>query len=365
MKLFKTPRSFKSSISYYRAGDPFLVAFWCLLLGANIIQSLSAQHLHDEEAEHDHDHGHAAEQMTHNDVHKDHEVEAKEEEHMHLHEEEEQLVHLEKDVLDEFGIKLGNVQNGVLHEIVTLPGELHFNGEAVAHVTPRFAGTVLSIEARLSDKVEQGQTLARMESSETLRPFELKAPFSGVVVDYDLTLGETVEAGRTLFTVADLSTVWADFQIYQKDMAQVHRGLEVEVAGSQDLPPQSGVIAYIAPTIDEHTRTGLARVFLGNKNQQWKPGQFVTGKVTVEEHPVDMILPRSAILSLNGKTIVFVEEEPDRFEPREIQLGHKDETHFEVLSGLEVGETVVIENAISLKAELGKASFGGHEGHVH
>lgn len=343
-----------------------MLAVTTLLFGAGGIQSLFAQHLHEDEQDHSdaHNHDHGVEQEVHTDVHAEH-SEEEEEKDMGHHDEEEKFVHLESHVLEEFGIKLAKVQKGVLYEIVTLPGELHFNGEAVAHVTPRFAGTILSIDARLSDKVVEGQTLAQMESSETLRPFEVKAPFSGVIVEYDLTLGETVEAGRALFTVADLSSVWADFQIYQKDMSMVKKGLQVEISGSHSLPGQSGTIAYIAPTIDEHTRTGLARVLLDNQNLQWKPGQFVSGKVTVEEHPVDLILPRSAILTLDGKTIVFVEEEPDRFEPREVQLGHKDETHFEVLSGLEPGDTVVVENGISLKAELGKSSFGGHEGHVH
>lgn len=279
-------------------------------------------------------------------------------------EHEEGAVSVAHDVLREFGISLGKAGSDTLHEEVILPGEIQFNREQLAYVTPRFAGTVTTIKARLADEVKKGQVLATLESTETLRPFDVKAPFAGTVVAYDITPGETVEAGIPLFTVADLSSVWADLRIYQRDLGKVRKGQRVIVVNGHNGPRFSGTISYISPTIDEHTRTGLARVIVDNVDGEWRPGQFVQGNVSIEEHKAAIIIPRGAVLPYEGKTVVFVQT-AEGFEPRPVELGHSDATSHEVVSGLEAGETYVTRNAISLKAEMKKGSFGGHAGHVH
>lgn len=296
---------------------------------------------HDDHSDHDNHSGHSG--------HDDH---------------EESVVSVSDAVLREFGITLAKANSGTLHEEVILPGEIQFNREQLAYVTPRYAGTVTGIEARLADRVEKGQVLATLESTDTLRPFEVRAPFSGTIVAYDITPGETVEAGISLFTVADLSSVWADLRIYQRDLNKVRRGQRVVIVNGHEGPSFTGTITYIAPTIDEHTRTGLARVVVDNQSGEWRPGQFVKGSVSIEEHQADIVIPRSAVLTHEGKTVVFVQTD-EGFEPRPVDLGHSDATAHEVVGGLEAGETYVTRNAISLKAEMNKGSFGGHAGHVH
>jgi len=209
--------------------------------------------------------------------------------------------------------------------------------------------------------------LAELESTDTLRPFSLKAPIDGVVVAYDLTPGQTVAAGQSLFTVADLSTVWADLRIYQRDIPIIREGQSVRISsGHDDHAKQergkhsfAGRITYIAPVIDEHTRTGLARVVVDNADGQWKPGQFIKGSVAVDEHQADLVVPHSAVIPYEGQQVVFIQTE-EGFEPRPVVLGHSDSAAHAVESGLEAGDTIVIRNPMSIKAELGKGSFGGH-----
>lgn len=354
-----------------------------IILAASVHAGASAQddHDHDHAAQDDHDHVENAEGGHEDEDHGDHdkegehaeaepaEAESGHEGHDHGAEtvpdehEDEGVVHVDPEVLKEFDIRIGQVGPGTLDETVTLPGEIKFNREQVAYATPRFQGTVQEIRARLADEVKKGDVLATLENPETLRPFEVKAPFDGTVVAYDITPGQTVQAGAPLFTVADLSTVWADLQIYQRNLAEIKEGLPVVVKGGHGSATYEGEIAYIAPTIDEHTRTGLARVVVQNEARQWKPGQFIRGVVSTEEHPVDVMLPRSAILTMEDETVVFVQTD-EGFEPRAVRLGHWDEDSFEVLEGLSGGETIVLRNPISLKAEMGKGAFGGH-GHAH
>jgi cobalt-zinc-cadmium efflux system membrane fusion protein len=273
-------------------------------------------------------------------------------------------VSISSSVLREFNIIVDIASSGTLREKVVLPGAILFNRERLALVTPRLDGTVKAIEARLADRVVSGQTLATLESTETLRPFQVKAPFDGVVVDYAVMPGATVEAGVPLFTVADLSSVWADLRIYQRDLGKIDRGLNVVIESGHAGPRFAGTIVYVAPTIDVHTRTGLARVIVDNEHGTWMPGQFVTGSVSIAEHEVDILVPRSAVLTHEGTTVVFVQTD-DGFEPRPVELGHNDAASHEVVNGLERGETYVARNAISIKAEMSKGSFGGHAGHVH
>lgn len=356
---------------------PWLVALFSACL-------LTAAYGKDDRDSHDHsDHGNHAEAVEQDGDHAEHE--GHDDEKMHSsaehaehdghdehagHEEEDHDDHEEgalsvsDEILREFDISLGIAASDVLHEEVILPGEIQFNREQLAYVTPRYAGTVTAIKARLADEVKKGQVLATLESNDTLRPFEVKAPFAGTVVAYDITPGETVEAGAPLFTVADLSSVWADLRIYQRDLNKVRKGQRVVVVNGHEGPQFTGTIDYIAPTIDEHTRTGLARVIVDNENGAWRPGQFVKGSVAIDEHRADIVIPRGAVLTHEGERVVFVRTD-EGFEPRPIALGHSDATSHEVVGGLKPGETYVTRNGISLKAEMNKGSFGGHAGHAH
>jgi cobalt-zinc-cadmium efflux system membrane fusion protein len=221
-------------ITFTRSNRRFALSATALFITLGLGANLSAQ-------SHDgHDHG---EETTSSESHTEHaghdehaneKPQAKHAEHEEAgghegHDEsEEEIVKLSPEVLREFSIEVGAVGSGKLHEEIVLPGEVQFNREQLAYVTPRYAGTVQSIGARLADSVKKGQVLATLESTETLRPFEVKAPFDGVITGYEITPGQTVDAGVPLFTVADLSSVWADLRIYQGSLNRVTKGQSVQ-----------------------------------------------------------------------------------------------------------------------------------------
>lgn len=309
-----------------------------------------------------HDHAEEAAHGESHEAHGDHDAHGGKGEDAHGDEdehEEDGPVQLTPEVRKEFGIELSRAGAGTLHEEVALPGEIQFNRESIAYATPRYEGTVQEIHVRLAQSVKKGDLLATLESVETLRPFEVRAPFDGVIVSYDITPGQTVAAGTSLFTVADLSTVWADLRIYQKNLGQILKGQRVRIVGGHSLPTFNGVIDYVAPTVDEHTRTGLARIVVDNPEGTWKPGMFIQGRVAIEEHSVPIMVPRSAVLTVENSSAVFVQT-AEGFEPRPIVIGHSDSEFLQVVRGLEAGETYVTKNPISIKAEMGKGSFGGH-----
>jgi len=192
--------------------------------------------------------------------------------------------------------------------------------------------------------------------------YEIKAPFGGVVIQKHLTLGEVVGPESDVFLLADLSDVWVNLTVYQKDLASVRVGQSVTVSsgGGGDA---AGAIDYVSAVVDEATRTATARVVLENPERRWQPGLFVTGRLQVEKITVGVLVPKTALQTVGEQTCLFVETD-HRLSPRPVVVGRSDDENVEITHGLSAGERYVAAGAFSLKAELGKEAFVG-EGHHH
>jgi cobalt-zinc-cadmium efflux system membrane fusion protein len=162
--------------------------------------------------------------------------------------------------------------------------------------------------------------------------------------------------------VADLSTVWVDLQIYPKDLPFVRTGQTAVMSADSGIPEAQGTIAYMGPVVGEQTRTALARVVLPNPQGHWRPGLFVTADITIERHEVSLLIPETALQSVEERPTVFVET-PEGFIPQPVTLGRRNAAAIEVTSGLVPGQRYVTRGAFTLKAQLAKGSFG--DGHNH
>jgi cobalt-zinc-cadmium efflux system membrane fusion protein len=201
---------------------------------------------------------------------------------------------------------------------------------------------------------------------ESFTRFEIVAPFDGTVIEKHITLGEVLKEETDTFQVADLSSVWVNVSVYQKDLQVVRKGQAVSISTGHDgnpaRSPAKAEIAFVSPLVKEETRTALARVILPNPAGYWRPGTFVNVKVTVEESSVPVVVPKSALQTLEDRTVVFVQDE-DGFEPRPVKTGRSTNDQVEILSGLSPGEQFVTKGAFTLKAQLSKAAFGDGHGH--
>jgi cobalt-zinc-cadmium efflux system membrane fusion protein len=192
--------------------------------------------------------------------------------------------------------------------------------------------------------------------------YEVIAPFDGVIIEKHVALGETQKEDAESFRIADLSTVWVNLGVYQKDIPSIRVGQSVVVSSGHGIPDMTGVISYIGPLVGEQTRTATARVVLPNRGGQLRPGLFVTGRVTLSTAQVPILVPKTALQTIDEKTVVFVEDE-DGFEPRAVTVGRSNGTNVEITSGLEPGQKFVSAGAFTLKAQLAKGSFGDAHGH--
>ncbi len=201
------------------------------------------------------------------------------------------------------------------------------------------------------------------EDDSAFSRYELRAPFAGTVIDKHITLGEVVTSDSDVFALADLSSVWVHLTVYQKDLPSVRAGQSVVVVFGHDIPDAYGTIDYVSPIVEETTRTATARIVLPNPQRQWRPGLFITGRLEVETVHAKVLVPKTALQTVEERLAVFVETEGG-FELRWVTLGRSDDANVELVEGLAAGERYVAVGAFSLKAELGKEAFAG-EGHAH
>ncbi|MBC8310706.1 MAG: efflux RND transporter periplasmic adaptor subunit [Candidatus Marinimicrobia bacterium] len=266
------------------------------------------------------------------------------------------------EILKEFGVQTGTASGGVLEEEIELPGEIQIDPDRLAHITPRFEGVIKEVYKQIGDKVQKNELLAIIESNESLTSYELRSSIKGIIIDMHFTKGETAQKPENYFAIADLSEVWVSLSVYLKHIPKLKVGQIARILVSSDNPPVEGKISYISPTLDEQTRTASARVILKNRNSQFRPGQFVTGQVVVKQTKCQILVPKTALETVNDQTVIFIKD-THGIEPSIIQFGRENHKSVEVLSGLKSGQVYVKKGGFILKAQLAKGSFGG--GHNH
>ena len=192
--------------------------------------------------------------------------------------------------------------------------------------------------------------------------YVLTAPASGTILQKHIAKGEVLKDDSEAFVIADLSSVWVNISIYQKDMPLVRKGQEVIISAGHEIPDARGVISYVGPLVGEQTRTGIARVVLLNKGGHWRPGLFITTRLTVKATDVPVAVSKTALQTMEDKTYIFVKTE-EGFESRPVTAGRTDEKQAEIISGLAPGQQYVTNGAFALKAQLSKSAFGDEHGH--
>ena len=195
--------------------------------------------------------------------------------------------------------------------------------------------------------------IARIEETgEMSKTLTLRAPASGIVVEKGVVEGDRMTPGMTVFRIADLSTVWVEVDVFEKDLSLVHLG-QTGLIGLEAYPGESfhGTVTYVYPTVSMEARTGRIRLELANPGLRLMPGMYASIKLTAPTRPAVLLIPRSAVLSTGERALVFVPMEDGTLMPREIVTGLAAGRDIEVLAGLEPGERVVSSAGFLVDAE--------------
>ncbi len=277
-------------------------------------------------------------------------------------EEHSEFINISNDTMKEFGIEIKTAGPGELTVHKDLTGEITPNPYEVAHIVPRFAGVVKEVFKKIGDRVKKGDKIAIIESNESLVRYDVTSSIDGTILELHMTPGELIGDDKHIVMVANLKTVWAELNIYQQDLGEVKVGQTVEISSPHSKNIFKGKLFYISPTVDEATRTAVARVKLDNSAGIWKPGMFVSGKVFTSKKRVDIAVPKNVVQIFDGQKVVFVKSDKG-FAPQAVTLGIENDKAVEILDGLHQGDKYVAKGAYTFKSELLKESFGGGHGH--
>jgi len=240
----------------------------------------------------------------------------------------------------------------VIHENVTVYGRVVSDPENVSHVGARFEGVIRVVRASIGDIVEKGQTLVVIEANDSLNDYAIKAPISGTIIERHANPGETT-GGRSLLTIVDTSSVWAELAVFPSDRSRVKVGAPVTVRTAIGDIRIDGEVALLSPVAGAN-QSVTARVPLDNSEGLLAAGMYLTGEIEVARHNVPLAVKRNGLQAFRDFTVVYARI-GDEYEVRMLDLGRSDATWVEVLGGLEVGTTYVTTNSYVVKADIEKS----------
>jgi cobalt-zinc-cadmium efflux system membrane fusion protein len=214
------------------------------------------------------------------------------------------------------------------------------------------------VNALWGEEVKKGDILARVESNKSLRSFNVVSPLDGIIMARNTNVGDVV-GDEPLFTIADLSEVWAEFHVFPSDLPSIQHGQMVHVSSlnihqdkEQDIT--EATLRMLLPTADANSQTVLAIVPLDNKEGLWRPGMTVKGNVLVNEKQVPIAVKTSAVQRFRDFHVVFAKV-GNTYEVRMLELGISDSEMVEVIGGLKPDTEYVTENSFLVKADVEKS----------
>ena len=243
------------------------------------------------------------------------------------------------------------LDKGLSTERDTLEAETQFvEGQiALASASQRLANLGLTPE-QISAVQEQGETSSLLN---------ITAPFPGIVVGLETVLGESASPQHAVISVADTSQMWVMVDVDQEKIRLVKQGqpvlLTVNGWAGETL---GGRVTWISSEVDRQTRTVKVRAEVKNAAGMLRAQSFCTARILTRDDSQAVLLPKSAVQWEGCCNVAFVRRSPTEFAPRKLRLGYDTGDHYEVLSGLSGGETVVTQGSFLLKTELRKGSIG-------
>lgn len=187
----------------------------------------------------------------------------------------------------------------------------------------------------------------------------LRAPFDGIITKQNVAAGEVVGPERDLFTVANLSTVWVQGDVYEKDLARIKPGVTVPLR-TDAYPGRTfeGRLTYISDLIDPETRTAKVRVVVDNADGALKLDMFARLVIPTTEQRETIVVPTEAIQTIDNAPVVFVQQAPTRFERRAVTLGPVAGRVTAATNGVNAGERIVGAGSFYLKTALLRERIG-------
>ncbi|WGH75218.1 efflux RND transporter periplasmic adaptor subunit [Tenacibaculum tangerinum] len=217
-------------------------------------------------------------------------------------------------------------------------------------------------------KLSENQINQIEKTSKVKENFPVYAMVSGTVSEKLVEQGDYVSQGQALLKIANLSSVWANFDVYENQISNFKLGQQISIT-TNAYPNETfkAKVSFIDPILNPETRTVIVRAVLKNSNQKFKPGMFVTGKVAAKQAAAEeeLSIPATSVLWTGKRSVVYVKPESEKpvFEMREVILGKKVGENYQITKGLNSGEEIVTNGVFTIDASAqlqGKKSMMNH-----
>ncbi|MBL4605864.1 MAG: efflux RND transporter periplasmic adaptor subunit [Flavobacteriaceae bacterium] len=230
-------------------------------------------------------------------------------------------------------------------------------------------------------KLSEEQINSIEASGKVKENFPIYATVSGTVSEKLVEQGASIKKGQPLLRIANLNTVWANFDVYENQIELFKVGQRISIRTTSFPTKEFKTrVSFIDPTLDTKTRTVTLRGVLNNRTRELKPGMFIEGSInSISSEITDNVsIPASAVLWTGKRSIVYIKPNPNEsvFEMREVLLGNKVGENYQVAQGLTVGDEIVTNGAFTVDAAAqlqgkksmmnkeGGKTMTGHEGHM-
>jgi membrane fusion protein, heavy metal efflux system len=252
------------------------------------------------------------------------------------------------------GVRTERAGRAAIGELIDLSGRVEITPEGRAEVRAWYPGRVVAMTGELGQRVQRGQVLARVESSNSLQVYSIPAPISGVILEKNVNVGD-VAGERALYMIGDPTKLHAEFFVYPRDAEKVRVGQRVEVRSlSGDARALSAVEAFL-PTADVFSQTQVAHVEIPpSLAASFRPGMGVEGSVQVASKTAALAVRTKALQRFRDFTVVFAKV-GDTYEVRMLELGAQTPEWTEVVGGLEPGTEYVTDGAFLIRADIEKS----------
>ena len=259
---------------------------------------------------------------------------------------------IEQAVAEAMDIQTAIAGPATLHQTIPAYGTLALPVGAQRSVSARFDGEITKLHVGYGEEVKKGQTLLTVESNESLKPYQVKAPSDGVITAQFANAGEQT-ASRNLLSITDSSQYIAKLAVYPSDYQKVRKGSVVTLQVEGVDKNYQGTISFIEPQVrDDQAR--IVWVNLPNEKGELTTGSFVRAQIEVATIDVPLAVKRVGLQGFRDFTVVYAKV-GEQYEVRMLELGREGGEWVEVLGGLNPGTEYVTENSYILKADIEKS----------
>ena len=260
-------------------------------------------------------------------------------------------VRKQKEVVEKTPVRAVKVRTDTLQESLFYVGDIKAKDEATVY--PKVTGKIIEKLAKEGDQLKRGDMLAYIDRDEVGFQFQkapVESPIDGLVGSVYIDVGTNVSPLTPIGLVVNMDVVKVKVNIVERDLPKVKEGQLAKI--KVDAYPDEifeGVVERVSPVVDLASRTALVEIIIPNSDYKLKPGMFARIRILINEKKDILIIPRDAIIRQDSSNYVFVVKDDNEVYRQKIEIGLNENNKFEVIGGLNEGESVVIMGKEGLK----------------